>query len=187
MPLEWLGVGRPAQRALKDAGFTQGEMHVFLTGPGKLKLSPNMPKVNKHLVEQVRYYSPRQTWSPNHVGCLRAHVNERNRTGKVGSRAQCLELPTALLSTCTSLFSRAEGPCSTEDRHILNPLSIITLTLTSAAFYQVRELPHSVYAVGSLEGMALMLQSLVCILTHTHPALPRARYSLLRVVLHLSK
>jgi hypothetical protein len=53
MPLDWLGVGRPAQRALKEAGFTQGEMHVFLTGPGKLKLSPTMPRVNKHLVEQV--------------------------------------------------------------------------------------------------------------------------------------
>jgi hypothetical protein len=54
LPLEWLGIARAAQRALKEAGLTQGEMHVFLSGPGKLKLSPNMPKVNKHLVEQVR-------------------------------------------------------------------------------------------------------------------------------------
>jgi hypothetical protein len=58
LPLEWLGIARAAQRALKEAGLTQGEMHVFLSGPGKLKLSPNMPKVNKHLVEQVRQHAP---------------------------------------------------------------------------------------------------------------------------------
>ena len=38
-------------------------------------------------------------------------------------------------------------------------------------WWQVRELPHSVYAVGTLEGMVLMLQSLV----YRHPGVSNAR------------
>ena len=40
---------------LGELGFIQAEIHVFVTGPGKLKLNlHDLPQVGKRMVEQVR-------------------------------------------------------------------------------------------------------------------------------------
>lgn len=54
------------------------------------------------------------------------------------------------------------------DDHVVS--SPAGISVGARGMHQVRELPHSVYAVGTLEGMALMLQSLV----YRHPGVSHA-------------